>query len=521
MDDKKPAAPGVRNLSPGRAVLLPSGFIAGLFALGVALRPAEMVSRSILGAAAFLLVWTLALYLGARRSDRTLLLEVQIFKHHWVQVCSQLAIYTVWGLYVPGIRGYAPLVLAQLLFSYGFHILLTWTRREHYGLGFGPVPIILSFNLFILFRPEWFYWQFVLIAIGFVGKEAIRWEKDGRSAHIFNPSSFALVVVSAVLILTGTTDRTLGVEIASWLAHAPHVHALLFLISIPVQLLFGVTTMTLAAFLTTFLFGLAYYGATGTYLFFDAYIPVAVFVGMLLLITDPSTAPRTESGRIVFGVLYALGIITAFALLRMANLPAFYDKLLPVPILNLMVRAIDRAAVAGRFRLVDFSNLGPSLSAAQRRAALVGVWALVFVSISAAKGVGDEHQGQWVPFWQQACDEGSPRACGHLATMEQNLCLANSGWACNELGILLETLEYPRSEIGGALDYGCDLGFPTACENLRRFTTRPGPFVSTRPLPRDLPILLQGSKRPIREREPDVLYALACERGFQDTCETP
>ena len=173
-----------------------------------------------------------------------------------MQVWRELAVYTVWGLSGPGSRGYARLVLAHLLFSYGFHILLTWTQREHYGLGFGPVPIILSFNLFILFRPEWFYWQFVLIAIGFVGKEAIRWEKDGRSAHIFNPSSFALVVVSAVLILTGTTDRTLGVEIASWLVHAPHVHALLFLISIPVQLLFGVTTMTLAAFLTTFLFGL-------------------------------------------------------------------------------------------------------------------------------------------------------------------------------------------------------------------------------------------------------------------------
>jgi hypothetical protein len=205
----------------------------------------------------------------------------------------------------------------------------------------------------------------------------------------------------------------------------------------------------------------------------------------------------------------------------MADLPAFYDKLLPVPILNLMVRAIDRAALAGKFKLVDFSKLGPALSTAQRRAAIVGVWGLIFVSISAAKGVGDEHQGQWVPFWQETCEEGSDRACGHLATLEQGLCFEDSGWACNELGILLNTLEYPLTEIGGALDRGCTLGFPTACENVVRLRTGPEPLVSARPLPRDLPILLRGSKRPLSERDPDVLYALACERGFSSACGMP
>lgn len=116
---------------------------------------------------------------------------------------------------------------------------------------------------------------------------------------------------------------TLGVHIASWLVYAPNVYVVLFLVSLPVQLLFGVTTMTMAAFVTTYLFGLAYFAVTGTYLFFDAYIPVAVFVGMLLLITDPATAPRTESGRIVFGVLYGLGIMATFGLLRMVDAPAF------------------------------------------------------------------------------------------------------------------------------------------------------------------------------------------------------
>jgi hypothetical protein len=517
-DNMAPASSKLTYLSPGKALLLPGAFIAALLALGLALRSQPVVSQSMVGAAAALLLWAVALFATAQRSGRTLQVEVKLFKHHWVQVCTQVVIYTYWAWFIPEIREYGALVLAQLLFAYAFHMLLTWSRRDHYGLGFGPVPICLSFNLFILFKPDWFYWQFGIVALAFLAKEMIRWQKDGRSAHIFNPSSFGLVVFSAALILTGTTDRTLGVEIASALAQLPHVHWVLFLVSIPVQLLFGVTTMTLAAGLTTYLFGVMWFGATGTYYFLDAYIPVAVFVGMLLLITDPATAPRSESGRIVFGVLYGLGIIAAFALLRMADLPAFYDKLLPVPILNLMVRVIDRAAGNGAFRVVDFSRFGPTLSSAQRRATIVGIWAVAFTSLALVKGVGDEHPGQWLPFWQETCEAGSDRACDHLATLEQNLCLADSAWACNELGVLLAKLDYPESEIGGALDRSCSLGFSTACSNLGQLTSGSTAFATSRPLAPDLPLILRGNKRPIAERDPGVLYALACERGFAGTC---
>jgi hypothetical protein len=299
------------------------------------------------------------------------------------------------------------------------------------------------------------------------------------------------------------------------------VYVVLFLVSIPVQLLFGVATVTLAAFVTTYAFGLVYFSVTGTYLFFDAYIPVAVLIGMLLLVTDPATSPRTESGRIVFGVLYGLGIMATFALLRMADLPAFYDKLLPVPILNLLVRVIDRAAEAGRLKLVDFANFGQKLSAQQRGAAIVGIWACVFVATSAAKGVGDEHRGQWVPFWQETCEEGSARACDHLGILQQNLCLAaDSGWACNELGVLFADLGFPPSDVEGAFSRGCTLEFPAACDNLDRMTIGGGSFVSARPLPRDLPLILRGSKAPIRERDVGELYALACEREFRGTCGT-
>ena len=35
----------------------------------------------------------------------------------------------------------------------------------------------------------------------------------------------------------------------------------------------------------------------------DSHVPIAVFIGMTLLFTDPATAPRTLGGRIIYGVL--------------------------------------------------------------------------------------------------------------------------------------------------------------------------------------------------------------------------
>src|SRR5213079_427956 len=124
----------------------------------------------------------------------------------------------------------------------------------------------------------------------------------------------------------------------------------LFLIGLPRQYFFGVTTMTMSAVVSTYLFGLLYYAATGVYFFYDSYIPIAVFLGMHLLFTDPSTAPRTELGRLLFGAMYGASVVALFWLLGRLGVPTFYDKLLPVPLLNLMIRGIDSVARSDLFR---------------------------------------------------------------------------------------------------------------------------------------------------------------------------
>jgi hypothetical protein len=444
----------------------------------------------------------------------------------------------------------APLLAAQLVFAYATEMLLIWSRRSTYTLGFALFPVVFSINLFLWFKPDWFYLQFLMIASGIAGKELIRWERDGRRVHIFNPSAFTLAIFSVGLIVAGASSITWGENIAVTQFYPPHMYLMLFLVGLPGQLLFGVSPMTMAAAVTTYGFGLIYFAQTGIYFFYDSYIPIAFFLGMILLFTDPSTSPRTELGRLMFGALYGLSAVLLYDLLWRAGLPTFYDKLLQVPLLNLSVIWIDRVARAKPFRRFDPGLLGRSLAPRQRNMAYVAVWALAFAVMSAEQGVGDRHPGQWLPFWQRACAEGRPGACEFLLNRQSTHCDSGSGWACNEAGILrLNLLTTDEHRVGrevadtvgpidapalagmsrivrqlavqravGSLDRGCQLGFEPACQNLRRVTAGAGAPESARPTLSDYPIVLRGSKEPVTERTPSALYALACQEGWPDAC---
>src|SRR6202167_3578855 len=139
------------------------------------------------------------------------------------------------------------------------------------------------------------------------------------------------------------------------------MYLMLFLIGLPGQFFFGVTSMTMSAVVSTYLFSRVYFAITGVYFFYDSYIPIAVFLGMHLLFNDPATSPRTEIGRIVFGALYGLSTVGLYDLLGRAGMPTFYDKLLQVPLLNLSVQLIDRAARSRILREFDPAALARSL----------------------------------------------------------------------------------------------------------------------------------------------------------------
>jgi len=504
------------TLTPGRAVLLPLTFGAALAFQGAAsVRSHAVLFGSFLGAAAVLSAWGVALWIRARQGGRTLTLSLSIKPQHWVQAVAQLVIYYWWGRHVPIVAAFAPFIAAQLLFAYGVEALLNWSRRDTHYLGFGPVPIILSINLFLWFRPEFFYWQFVMILVGFLAKDLIHWTKDGRSAHIFNPSSFPLSVFSLVLILTHGSDATFGELIANTIFDPPYIYLVIFLASMPGQFLFGVARVSLAAIATLMVIGIAYFQATGTYLFLDAYIPVPVFIGLLLLVTDPSTSPRTEIGRILFGVLYAVFTTVLFVLLVSSGTPTFYDKLLPIPVLNLMVRALDRVAAWKPMARLDPTRLWPSLSWKGRHYAYAVVTAILVAGLHAGGAVGDHHPGQYLPFWTNACEAGSGRACRYAAHLTEIYCQNGSGWACNEAGIQLVAERRPAGQL---FQRGCELGFTGACQNASGEEQDPSVLARGQPRLEDLPILLRGTKPVLAERDEKVLLALGCSQGWDQMC---
>ena len=200
--------------------------------------------------------------------------------------------------------------------------------------------------------------------------------------------------------------------------------------------------------------------------------------------------------------------------------PNFYDKLLPVPILNLLAPRLDRAANWLGERLAAAGRL-QNPGGARRRGATVALWGATFAAMSAWGGVGDRHPGQYYPFWRDACVAGSDRACNYSGVMLQNFCDQGSGWGCNEFGVLLVDLDRDFVGAAGEFERACRLEFGPGCGNLQmladgdeRLAQGPGAFERGGPPVAEWPVVLSGSKGLVAERDPEALRALGCERGW-------
>jgi NQR2, RnfD, RnfE family len=516
------------RISAARAFLLNACFVTGLLVLSQLspLQERPVVRASVVAAALVLLAWS-ALLFGVLRRRQKVSLEIVLRRQHYLQACQQGAVILYWGYYWREVYHAAPLVAAQLLFAYGFDSLLSWTHRRKFVLGFGPFPIIFSITLFLWFKDDWFYLQFAMVALGFVVKEFLRWTRDDVNTHIFNPSSFPLAVVSALLLITNASGTTWGFEVATTQFYPPQMYLAIFLFALPGQYLFGVTTMTMSAVVTTFVFSAIYYAATGIYFFSDSHVPIAVFLGMHLLFTDPATSPRTELGRVIYGVLYGLTTVLVYDWLLRAGMPGFYDKLLPVPLLNLSAKLIDRAARSPLLQSIDPAAWGlPAVASAKagralvprrRHLAYISVWAVGFGAMSASGYLGDRHPGQWLPFWQKACAADTRTACEDLYFLEDGYCEDGFGWACNEVGILLAGRYANPRRAAMSFERACELRFSAGCDNT--VAIKQGDmFRRDAPTLADYPFILRGSKGPLPDREPRQLYARACVQGWPGAC---
>ncbi len=498
--------------------LLPLLLTLALLALSFTARiqQSETLVWSFRAAVAALLGWLLVQFLIARQRHEVRGFSFLLRPQHYIQAMVQLSVYSYWGYYWRPVYDHATLILAQLIFAYVFDILLAWSRRRDYTLGFGPLPIICSINLFLWFRDDWFYMQFLMIALGFMGKEYVRWQRDGRSVHIFNPSAFALGLISLVLLLTNTSHLTWGQEIASTLTLAPNIYTYLFLVGLVVMYFFSITLVSGFSALTLFGLGAIYSAISGVPYFLDSEIPAAVFLGLHLLVTDPSTSPRTPLGKIIFGMLYGIGVFALYKILGMFGVPTFYDKLLCVPLLNLSVIAIDR--IVNSINSKTLVNVGHSSWLGGRLNLVhMSVWIVLFSTMTLLSKTDGRHTGDSLVFWQDACAENLPNACGRLLQLERTYCGDNAAWACNELG-----LNYREGNLVAAdaeqsyrfLSQACELKFQAACANL----LEPELMARAEPLELDLRLMLrEGGLNLLQMPLPD-LYARACDHGWSYAC---
>ncbi|MCC6409331.1 MAG: sel1 repeat family protein [Planctomycetes bacterium] len=422
------------------------------------------------GVALGLVVWTAWLHFSAKRSGRTLAVELaRPLKSHYVQGCVQLSIYAYWGWYWPKVYDAAPLILGQMLFLFAFDGLLTLSRGRNWRLGLGPVPVIFSTNLFLWFKDDWFVFQFAMIASCALAKEFIRWERDGKNTHIFNPSAFGLSICSLILIATGTTHLTWGIEVANTLGWAPHMYVWIFVVGLIVQYLFSVTLMTLSAVAVLYVGNLIYTQTTGVYHFVDTNIPIAIFLGLHLLVTDPATSPKTTLGRVIFGGLYGGANFVLFSWLGHLGLPDFYDKLLPVPLLNLSVRALDAFA---RLDVVErFTRWEHRFQPRRSNLVYMGAWSALFGTMFATGFVEAPHPGGTVAFWRSAYEQGKPAAGRNWMKMVGSRADLGDPAACNQLGMIYLEGEIVPQNRGAAAHYfarACELGNPRGCENVAR-----------------------------------------------------
>ena len=297
---------------------------------------AMLVCSALLSAAFLFLVWRQS------RTTEKAQIELNAKPTHFVQAIAQSSIYFYVAAWYNGPAEWAPFIVYQLLIAYVFDFLLSIFRTNKYKLGFTIFPIVLSINLFMWFKPEFFLGQIAMVIAGILAKAYIQRTIDGRRSHIFNPSALPMAVFAVMIVLILNAEYVLNTNnvVASYLV-PPHMQLFVFAIGMLSHWAGRVSFVALGAVATLFIVDAVFTAVFGLPPMGDIIHP-SVFIGITLLVTDPVTSPKTRQGQLIYGTLYGLAIVTGYVLLQQFGFPTYYDKILPVPFLNFLSPYIDR-----------------------------------------------------------------------------------------------------------------------------------------------------------------------------------
>jgi len=347
------------------------------------LRGSQVPAISLLATALGFLTWQAALYLRDRRNDDAFEIIPNIQRPHYYQIFFQGSVYLYWSIYWDEVRVWAPLILAQIAFSYALEALLSWSRRRNWRLGFGPWPIVGSINLFFWFKEDYFFLQLLLIAGTQVSKEFITWQRDGRRVHIFNPSAIVLAITGLGIMLTGRIDTAVGADLINSFNIAPNFFEVLLFVGLTVQFFFSTTLVTFGAALSL---SIIFFSLKSVGLAPQTPFDTSVLIGLTLLVTDPQTSPKNRIGKFLFGLCYGAGIFASYAILRYVQQPSFFDKIMPVVVVNLLVKQFDGV---GNWIFGRMSGMQGMIHVLGNRFLHMGAYAVLFVIVLPSLKVRD------------------------------------------------------------------------------------------------------------------------------------
>jgi Na+-translocating ferredoxin:NAD+ oxidoreductase RnfD subunit len=243
---------------------------------------------------------------------------------HALPATIQTSIFVYWAAWWPPVLAQAPNIGAQLLLAFALDATLSTLTRRRWVAGLGPIPIVLSINLFLWFSPI----ASIAAIVAAMGSKAL-FAREGR--HVFNPSAFAVATIG----LAGLFVPQLGYAGLFHLMNLPpNITEWILCAALIPQLRVPIVLVTLGALIGNR--GSSFLGPG------PGVVQPPTLLAMALLATDPATIPRTGRGKLLFGLLYGLGIRLSSMALMAAGYPDDISKVLPIPLLNLLAPTLDR-----------------------------------------------------------------------------------------------------------------------------------------------------------------------------------
>jgi len=269
-------------------------------------------------------------------------LSFEVKPTHVLPAALQTTIFAYWALYFPDVVRRVPWILGQLLVGYALDAATSLAARRKWTVGFGPVPVVFSLNLFLWPVPGREIVSVAALVVAFGSKAFLR--RGGR--HVMNPSAFGAAVVGASALAWPETVPY--VDIAHEFTLPPNMTEVILLLALIPQTRLPIVMVSVGAvaaveccnaLVRTSFLGLS---STAT---LDALWP-PVFLAMTLLASDPATIPRSTLGRLFAGLSFGALVFWTSAGLVAAGQSDYFAKVLPLPVMNLLVPTFDRAAAA-------------------------------------------------------------------------------------------------------------------------------------------------------------------------------